>query len=144
MRARRRVSHAGFTLIEALIALTVLSLGLMGLAQLQARVFASAGQSKTQTVAVDLAHQKIEELRATPYDEIQSAADTPEHRAGHQASFARRWVVSERADPDYKAVRVTTSWQSPAGESRSVGLSAFIARSIAQPLDPVGIPAAED
>ncbi|MCG6895750.1 MAG: type IV pilus modification protein PilV [Thiocapsa sp.] len=144
MSRRAQISHAGFTLVEALIALTVLSIGLMGLAHLQMRVFASSGHSKTQTIAVNLAQQKLESLRATPYDSIESGADAPEPQVGHNAHFTRRWIVADRSAPDYKAIRITAAWQTPDGEARSVSLGSFIARSIAHPLGPVGLPAADE
>lgn len=53
----------GVTLLEALVALVVLSLGLLGIAKLNAYLVATAGQSKARMEAMALAEQKFEELR---------------------------------------------------------------------------------
>jgi type IV pilus modification protein PilV len=54
----------GFSLIEVLIAIVVLSIGLLALAALQISLIRASGDAKTQSIALSLAKQKIEDLRA--------------------------------------------------------------------------------
>lgn len=143
MRIRRQsrpVREHGFTLIEALIALVILSFGLFGLMQLQARVMTGTSASKTQTIAVNLAHQKIEELRVTPYDEI--AGNNGESEVipageGGTTAFTRSWSVKEETSPPYKEVSVTASWTDAEQIPESVTLTSFIAESTFAALEPV-------
>ena len=141
MQPDRRRHQRGFTLVEALIALVILSFGLFGLMQLQARVMAGTSASKTQTIAANLAQQKLEELRATPYDDIagdNGKADDILAGEGGTTAFTRSWSVTEETSPPYKAVSVTTSWTNADQNPESVTLSSFIAESTCAALEPVG------
>jgi Tfp pilus assembly protein PilV len=144
MRRRRTDGQGGFSLIEALIAFAILSLGLMGLAKLQMQVFKNATHSKTQTAAVNLAQQKLEELRASAYEDIESGGDLPPRRYGDNALFIREWTVEDHGSLDYKVVSVTTGWQTIEQETRSVTLTSFIARSVAASFDPIGSSPVDD
>ncbi len=53
----------GISLLEAMVSLVVLSLGLLGIAKLNAYLVATSGVAKVRSEAVALAEQKIEELR---------------------------------------------------------------------------------
>jgi prepilin-type N-terminal cleavage/methylation domain-containing protein len=59
----RRRALAGFSLIEVMIAVVVLSIGLLALAALQTGIMRSSAQSKAQSVALSLAKESIEQLR---------------------------------------------------------------------------------
>ncbi|EGV16521.1 hypothetical protein ThimaDRAFT_4290 [Thiocapsa marina 5811] len=141
MQPDRRRHQRGFTLVEALIALVILSFGLFGLMQLQARVMAGTSASKTQTIAANLAQQKIEELRVTPYADIDGDNGEPDviHAGeGGTTAFARNWSVTEETSPTYKRISVTTSWTNADQNPESVTLSSFIAESTFAALEPVG------
>lgn len=53
----------GFSLLEVLIAVVILSVGLLALASLQVSVIRSSGEAKSITIATNLAKDKIEALR---------------------------------------------------------------------------------
>jgi type IV pilus modification protein PilV len=60
----RIVTTRGFSLIEILIAVVVLSFGLLALASLQTSLMRSSAETKAQSVALSLAKDRIEELRS--------------------------------------------------------------------------------
>jgi prepilin-type N-terminal cleavage/methylation domain-containing protein len=64
MKASNFPKTRGFSLIEVLVALVVLSVGLLALAALQLTLIRSSAESKAQSVALSLARQKIDDLRA--------------------------------------------------------------------------------
>lgn len=62
----------GFTLIEVLIAMALLSFGLMAVASLAGTIIKATESGRKQTQAVHLAVEKLEMLKAIPYADIQS------------------------------------------------------------------------
>ncbi|NCC28288.1 MAG: type IV pilus modification protein PilV [Gammaproteobacteria bacterium] len=140
---RRRSLQRGFTLIEALIALVVLSVGLFGLMQIQTRVMLKTGDSKAQSAAANLAQEKLEELRASDYADIDSDEDLIRAAVGGTTDFTRTWTVTEKTDPPYKEVSVTVDWTQPGRDTQdadfaTVTLTTYIARSTLVELDAVG------
>ena len=65
-----RRTDQGFTLVEALVALVVLSVGLLGIAGLQLIGLKANKGSATRTQAVYLAYDIIDRMRANPGDAI--------------------------------------------------------------------------
>jgi type IV pilus assembly protein PilV len=66
----------GFTLIEVLVSLVVLSIGLLGLAALQLTSLKANHGSSTRTQAVYLAYDIIDRMRANPTDVFAHNYDT--------------------------------------------------------------------
>lgn len=60
----KRNSQAGFTLVELLVAVVILSVGLLGLAQLQVSAIRTNAQSASSTAATALAQRIVEEVAA--------------------------------------------------------------------------------
>ena len=82
-------------MIEVLIAVVVLGFGLMALAALQASIIRSSAETKAQTVALQLAKDKVEDLRSfqtlAGYQALTSGSDTPPDSA---VTYARTWTVT--------------------------------------------------
>ena len=116
MRLHALRDTRGFSLLDALIAAAILASALLSLAQLIAfAVKATAAAGRTTDAAL-LASQKVEELRAGSWSELQSGADSP------VAGFTRTWTVTPlAADPDYVAV-LEVLVRAPGGQTRIVGL----------------------
>ena len=55
-------SHAGFTLIEVLVALVVFALGVLGLSQITGNALLISSDNNTRAVALDVASQQLEPL----------------------------------------------------------------------------------
>lgn len=64
--ARRHRGHGagGFTLLEVLIALIIVSIGLLGVAAMQATTLKNAGSSKYRSAAISLTSDMADRLRA--------------------------------------------------------------------------------
>lgn len=70
-----RSSNAGFTLIEVLAALSILAVGLLGLALLQITAIKGNANAASNTIATEVAQDKLESFRQKPWDNIISQAD---------------------------------------------------------------------
>jgi prepilin-type N-terminal cleavage/methylation domain-containing protein len=64
MKIKMHRAGRGFSLLEVLIAIVILSFGLLALATLQLSLFKSSAASKAQSVALSLAKDKIETMRS--------------------------------------------------------------------------------
>lgn len=120
----------GFSLIESLVALLVVSIGLLGLGQLQARLWAGAGELHTAGSAFLLAESLLE---ITP---VSWLADT--RKQAHAALFEpgfhtriTRYPLPAASAP-LTATRVDVHWSSPTGDA-----SLSLVRSLNPGLDPL-------
>ncbi|MBF0120179.1 MAG: type IV pilus modification protein PilV [Desulfobacterales bacterium] len=71
-----RYNFEGFTLIEVLIAITILSIGLLGMAALQINIISGNNDSYMMTTAITLAQDKIEDCKRNGYSNLSTAAST--------------------------------------------------------------------
>ena len=116
MRLRQLRDARGSSLLEALIAAAILASALLALAQLIAFATSAIAAAGWVTNAALLASQKIEQLCAGSWSELQSGSDSP------AAGFTRTWSVTPMpADPDYIAL-VEVVVTAPAGQTRMVAL----------------------
>jgi len=125
-------SQRGFSLLEALIAALVVALAMLGLARLQSVTLINSGDSRMKTRALNLAQDKIEELRSfankDTYTGMASGNDAPTSYAGDNSSFARTWSITTCPNSvDCKQVGVRVNWTDPKGEAQTVELTSYIA-----------------
>jgi len=93
----------GFSMIEVMISVVVLGFGLLALAALQTSIIRASSETKSQTVALQLAKDKVEDLRAfqdlTGYQALTSGNDTVNNASGNLSgvNFTRTWTVTRFA-----------------------------------------------
>jgi len=68
----------GFTLIETLMAMAIISIGLLGLAALQTSAITGNSRAQKQSMAILLAGNRIEAYKNMPYGSIPSTPTTVE------------------------------------------------------------------
>jgi Tfp pilus assembly protein PilV len=93
MRARN-----GFTLISVLIAITLLSVGLMALSKLGARVAATQSDAANRSTAVSIARSYLEQVRARDASTIINEAAQAVNAAGQPTAggvYTRQLVVND-------------------------------------------------
>jgi prepilin-type N-terminal cleavage/methylation domain-containing protein len=86
----------GFTLIEVLVAMVLLLIGMLGVIGMQYYAISGNSASREIKVAVNLAHQLTEQMKATPYASLASSTDTPAldpSMRGSMSNLTRRWWV---------------------------------------------------
>jgi Tfp pilus assembly protein PilV len=129
MAAPRR--QRGLSLVEALMAFVVLCLGMVALAQLQARLQANAELARQRSQAMQLALEDMESLRA--FTTVGSTSDAASFGAIASASRAidNGWRLERRIDGEQglalKSATVSVDWADRAGEAHRLSLPSLIA-----------------
>ena len=120
----KKTAH-GFTLIEAMVAMVILSVGLLALGRFQGTVTQVSAQSKARTEALRLAQAKMEQWRnfSTPSQWVLYSSGS-DIITGTHTVFARSWVLVENLSPAYKTMKVTVNWSDRSG-SQSVVLNSL-------------------
>jgi type IV pilus assembly protein PilV len=104
--------NAGFTLVESMLTLAIMSMGLLALAGLQITALRGNALSRRMTTAVSIAEQRLEQLKNTSYTNIQAEAVTQVTASNLQ--FTRQVTVTNGPLPNTKSVSVLVSWQDQA------------------------------
>jgi prepilin-type N-terminal cleavage/methylation domain-containing protein len=121
-------SNPGFTLIEVLIALTILAVGFLAVAKMQITGLMSNQYAMVLTEGTTLAQDRMEVLMGLPYDDALLAIagennphvdeDTPE-------GFNIKWAVEDLSITGItgaKEVTLTGQWQNRFGATQTVTL----------------------
>jgi type IV pilus assembly protein PilV len=101
--------QAGFTLVESMLTLAIMSVGLLALAGLQITALRGNDLSRRMTTAVSIAEQRLEQLKNTPYTNIQTEAASAV--TASNLHFTRQVTVTNGPLPNTKSVSVLVSWQ---------------------------------
>ena len=101
--------NAGFSLLETMLALVILSISLLALAGLQMIALRGNTFSRSMATAVSIAEQKMEQVKNTPYANI--AAESATQVTASNMNFTRQVTVADGPLANTKAVSVIVSWQ---------------------------------
>lgn len=136
----------GFSLIEVLISIVVMSVGLLALGLLQISLTRSSSHTNTQSVALSLAKGKLEDIRTyASIADYQARTDSSsaETLSVGGLDYSRTWTVARYASPEtggefaaiadtgatpagyiadneFKVVRVVVSWVDSTGAAQSL------------------------
>ena len=112
---------AAFTLLEVLVAISILSIGLSGVAAFTGFLSNCNQQADYVMRATTLAQDKLEELRNMTYSGVVSSSDA-------DSVFTRTWnVASDSPDMNMKTIAVTVSWGWKS-KTRNVVLKTIVAQ----------------
>lgn len=120
-------NQQGFTLIEVLISMVILSVGILATSQLQLSFMQSNVKARIMTLGTAQAQEKIEELMSLPYDDANFDLGTPPHTDTTDPTYTYTWTVTDNAAAEVtdlgtgalisaavpgtiKTVNVTVSW----------------------------------
>ncbi len=103
-------SQKGFSLLEMLIALVILSVGLLGAAEMQLTSISGNALSNNVSIATGLAQNKIEELKKLPNsDGTLSVGDHDEGLLPCTTIFFRSYNVKDLS-VEVKQITVSVRW----------------------------------
>jgi type IV pilus assembly protein PilV len=101
----RKPNH-GYTMIEVLVGIVLLSVGILSVAQMQILTINTNKMASQRTTAITLAQDKAEFFRTIPYTTIGNPPlfDT-------SGIYSRSWVVENNVPANnLKRVTITVSW----------------------------------
>lgn len=124
----------GQGLIETIIALLIISGGVVALIQFEHNLSYSNSFSQQQAEATILATNTIEALRnfavinnTSGYNSYQSIASGTSTSNGANATYSLNWTVTtSTTSPTYKTVDLTVSWNDLNGATQSIELTTLI------------------
>jgi len=102
-----RTQEAGFTLVEALMAIVILVFGLMAIANLFVIAMSSNTAANQSTAAVNLAAQYVEQLKATGFENIHAGGYTHDDAVNGVGNFHTVVSITE-PDAQTRFIRVQT------------------------------------
>jgi prepilin-type N-terminal cleavage/methylation domain-containing protein len=117
----------GFTLIEVMIALVIMSIGLTALAAVQISAIRGNDFSKRMTTAISIAEAKMEQIKSSSYANILSESSIQITQSNMH--FTRQVTVTNNIAPltNTKTVNVTVSW-SEGPKSHSVPITTIVSQ----------------
>jgi type IV pilus assembly protein PilV len=108
-RAQACATTAGFTLIEIMIAIVILSIGLLSLASLQIAMIQGNAFAQRMTTAASVVEDKLEQLKNTPLAQIH--AESPTSVTASNRTFTREVTVAAGPQTNTVRVSVIVTWQ---------------------------------
>ena len=121
------IDQNGFTLLEAVIAISIFAVTLLSVISTTYYIVQSNRMSKNMTFAVNLAQNKIDDLKIASYNDIANSSESGINESGASGGIFNRTVtVSENITLEYKTVGVEVAWSD--NRSRQTVLKTVIAK----------------
>ncbi len=119
MRSPRRGSRigrrrdGGFSMIELLIAMSILGIGLLSTAQMVPLAMAGVAQAGLRSRSVQFAQERLDDLKASDFDSAALIAGTYQEVVDN---ITIDWTITDDDPlPDTKRIDLTASWPSVHG-----------------------------
>jgi type IV pilus assembly protein PilV len=120
--------QAGFTLIEVVVSMMILTVGIMASLVMMNAARKAIAYGKNRTEAAGLARAKMEEERALSFEALVSGPDRGEETIN---GFRRDWTVRRGTPgPRLATVRVSVAWTDPGNQSHRVTLGMVRAEGV--------------
>lgn len=132
-----RRAERGFSLLEAMLAMAIVLLVLLSVAQLFAVGAAVNRAAEDITQVTTLASDKLEELKIVDYDDLDPGGsldadvagyfDLPDVEGDGETDYTRRWMITDLGDRSLIEVRVVGEF-APTGNVKESVVGALRAR----------------
>ena len=106
-KTRPTARQGGFTIVEVIVAISILAIGLLAVFSTQARSIMGNTNANRQTEGMTLAQDKMEELLALSYDDVDATGSPVTDPGGYMIS----WAVDDTTFVNAKLITVTVSGQ---------------------------------
>lgn len=108
---RHSKKSKGFSLIEVLIALVILSIALLALAGLMVQSTRNSSWGSHLTEAATLAQDRLERFRAVrPLTDIPEGTNNDQITGASGIVYTRTWAVTTNATSTARTITITITW----------------------------------
>jgi type IV pilus assembly protein PilV len=126
-RLRRR---AGFTILEALIAMSILGVGLLALAAMQLFALRGGESGRRTTEAAAIAETRMEQLQRATWTDVAptggwTAASTLSSPGQSGVEYNVKWRIADVVAGATRSIDVQVTWTEPQRGSRSFAISSM-------------------
>ncbi len=120
----KKQKSAGFSLLEMLVAVTVMGISLLGLAQLLGVAMQQNSSARYTTAAVEVARGKLEQMKAQYNRYIESGTATADLADGEHGPVS---VALPSHSDEYAARNVLMKWwvESPSGTRKNIRITVW-------------------
>lgn len=139
VRASARRQRGGMSLVEIMVAMVVLSFGLLGVAALQVRAITEGSGGQHLSNASAIARNRVEELNRIAWDaallnDSAGAWSAATNVVAQDQTYARQervaWDVATVAGVQLKTIEVRVSWSDSKRQNRQVLLTSARLREV--------------
>jgi prepilin-type N-terminal cleavage/methylation domain-containing protein len=128
-RSERRRS-GGFTLIEAMIAMSILALGLLALAAMQLHAMKGGASGRNTSEAAMIAQTQMERLQRETWTNVAPTGGwtTPLNQTGSgqtNLSYSVDWRIADVVVGSTRSIDVRVTWDEPDRPDRTVAFSSM-------------------
>jgi prepilin-type N-terminal cleavage/methylation domain-containing protein len=129
-RIRRRSRADGFSLIEAMIALSILGLGLLALAAMQLHAMRGGSSGRRATEAAALAQTQMERLQRDTWTNVAptggwSAPTTQTAPGQSDETYDVDWRITDLVAGSTRSIDVRVTWDERDRPGRTVAISSI-------------------
>lgn len=133
-RRRKRASRraGGFTLVELMIALVILSGGLLAMASVQLQSIKGGQRGRHFTMASTIAASQLERLQRQSWGNVAVtnwtapvSAQAILARTDTDLDYSLQWRVADLAANRTRSIDVRVSWREQSGQDRSLTMSSI-------------------
>ena len=118
-------TRSGFTLVEVLVAVTILTVGVVAMAGSTATVTRMIGRGKIDTRAAQFASRQMEELRRIAYSTSPRCTALVNGALDQDASITVTWTVAVSPSGTGRTLNVNAAYATPRGP-RSQTLTSYV------------------
>ncbi|MFQ5456981.1 MAG: prepilin-type N-terminal cleavage/methylation domain-containing protein [Myxococcota bacterium] len=119
-------TEKGFTLVEVMLALSILAFGLLSVAAMQLNAIRGSAFAAGLSEATEGTQQAIELQLSIPYASMANGNDTITGPRG--TVLTRTWTVANPT-PDYATITATTTYVDEMAKNRTISLTTVRARN---------------
>ncbi len=108
--SRKSKQRNGFSLLELIMALGILSIGFLSLSSLSISTMKAGKHSQNRTAALQLAQEKLETIKTLPFTDLSGETETGLKTGNLGTIFQRETIVQKGIDSSLADIKVRVLW----------------------------------